>query len=179
MFKVMILWILVPSWEVRIVSTKTGKDIPGRCAYKGTYWRARKAFKKTKGKYGDMIRLQAVIRTDWKMNEKPDIPKEVWPAEDVEEFKEKLRAEVPRKISDMLIVDEAGEVSPEAWDIAASNKRQSEFMARHQDEPNFDGPEDDDIEPIHICNTLGPMEFDKALGYVSTCNICEMKQPAP
>lgn len=32
----------------------------------------------------------------------------------------------------------------EKWDIGASNARQSEFMHKHQDEPNVSGPEDEE-----------------------------------
>jgi len=33
----------------------------------------------------------------------------------------------------------------EVHDIGASNKRTSDFMHAHQDEPNFDGPEESDL----------------------------------
>ena len=168
MFRAIWIWVWSPVWEVRIVSTTTGKDIPGRCVYKGTYWKARKQFKKTKGKYGNMIRLQAVIRADWRMNETPDIPKEMWPPEEVEEFKEKLREAVP-----IVEGNHPRDLPVEPHDIGTSNARQSEFMEKHQDEPNvYQGEDHGD----HECDRLGPMEFDKALGYLPTCSICEAPQ---
>lgn len=159
MFRAIFLWVLSPVWEVRIVSTTTGKDIPGRCVYKGGYLKARKQFKKAKGKYGDMIRLQAVVRTDWKMNETRQV-------------------EAPEGMVHVQVAPGITEGRP-VYDIGASNARQSEFMHEHQDEPNVDGPEVDDI-PLtvdqmdeHYCNRLGPMDYDKQSGnYYPTCSVC-------
>lgn len=47
-------------------------------------------------------------------------------------------------IEDAVFNDQKDWVSNKKWDIAASNARQSEFMHKHQDEPNFDGPDEDD-----------------------------------
>lgn len=185
MFRAIWIWVWSPVWEVRIVSTTTGKDIPGRCVYKGTYWKARKQFKKTKGKYGNMIRLQAVIRADWRMNEtRPDLLI-VDEATDVprETYVPIVEGNHPRD----LLMDEPVLENPMAdgmpefmttriegefpkHDIGEANARQSEFMEKHQDEPNvYQGEDHGD----HACNEDGPMECDAVLGiYMPTCTIC-------
>lgn len=66
MFKAMILTLLGATFEVRVISPTTGKDIPGRCLFKGKYRKARKAYLKAaaKVKVGHTLRLQAVTITD-------------------------------------------------------------------------------------------------------------------
>jgi len=156
MFRAMILWLAGATFEVRVVSITTGKDIPGRCIFKGGYWKARKIFN-TPGyrmKPGHVIRLQAVAVTAHRF-EKPKIPEQIYTEDEVQEFKDKLAGEnVPR----------------ETHDIGTSNARQSEFMAEHQDEPNvYTGTDKDD----HDCDSNGPMEYDPNLpGYEVTCSIC-------
>ena len=61
MFKAMILTLLGATFEVRVISPTTGKNIPGRSIYQGGYWKARKVYQKQVGKlkYGYVLRLQA------------------------------------------------------------------------------------------------------------------------
>ena len=37
-------------------------------------------------------------------------------------------------------------LTKEMYDIGDSNARQSEYFHKHQDEPNVDGPDEDDLE---------------------------------
>ncbi len=173
MIKAMILYLLGAIFEVRLINCRTGKDIPGRCLYKGSYWKARKVFRRRKLKMGYILRLQAVslIAFDDRVRQ---LPKKIWSDDDVADFKNK-------------------------WDIGAANARQSDFMHEHQDEPNVSGPDNDDLgledaesksrwsdddshaaafteNDDHECNSGGHLEYDKALGYLPTCTICGLKQ---
>lgn len=87
MIRAILLAMLGCEFEVRLISTKSGKDIPGRRLLRGSYWKCRKLFKSKDGKYGEAMRLQAITTLDWKMNG-----------------------------SVMTIIDEASEVPPDAWE---------------------------------------------------------------
>ena len=152
---------LSPIYEVRTVSQLTGKDLPGTKLHGGTGYHSAKAAytaARRKLKPGHQLRLQAVVTLDAKMSE------------------------VPRG-ADVIIIDEAADVTPEMYDIAASNARQSEYMRQHQDEPNFDGPDEDD-EPVtenpmaedmplfvHEHNFSGPMVYVDG-AYMPSCGEC-------
>jgi hypothetical protein len=158
MFKAFILSLLGGTFEVRLISTKSGKDIPGTRLFKGGYWKSRKVMANKNLKDGEVIRLQAVTVLDW-------------------DYQTPVQAEEPlvEIPPDMIVVDEASEISQEAWDraksydIGDSNARQSEFMEKHQDEPPYRGEDVDD----HLCDTDGPQDWDsEATIYRETCSIC-------
>ena len=153
---------LSPIYEVRTVSQLTGKTLPGTKLHGGTGYHSAKAAytaARRKLKPGHQLRLQAVVTLDAKMSE------------------------VSRGAEAMIIIDEAADVTPEMYDIAASNARQSENMRQHQDEPNFDGPDEDD-EPVtenpmaeymppfvHEHNFSGPMVYVDG-AYMPSCGEC-------
>lgn len=178
MFRAFIMWLASPVYEVRLINTKSGKDVPGTRLFRGSYFGARKVMAKKKLKYGEMIRLQAVAVLDHRINSTNPIHEEPMVV-------------IP---SDMIIVDEASEISQEAWDAAAPedgimnqpklhkdigkpvygiaerNASQSEFMHEHQDEPNVYGGED----PFdHKCDDMGPQDWNTETDtYQITCSIC-------
>ena len=156
MIRAFIMWLARPVYEVRLINTKSGKDIPGTRLFKGSYFKCRRVFRDKRLKYGQMVRLQAVSVLDHRICSQLDVPE-----------------------PEMIIFDEASEVSPEVFgqirqakdnDIGASNARQSEFMEKHQDEPNTYGGEDDDD---HECDSKGPLDWDfESDDYVPTCSFC-------
>jgi len=171
---------LSPIYEVRTVSQLTGKTLPGTLLHSGSGYRAaRAAFKSAKLKDGHIVRLQAVVRLDAKKEKQ-----KVWTNDDKDRYLETLRAKNKAKVLDEKIPTDYGytpiyrepaePAEPKTWDIAASNARQSEYMHQHQDEPNFDGPdEDDEVKLDHDCNRAGPMIYSHEAGaYVSTCSLC-------
>lgn len=181
MIKAIILWLLGATFEVRLINQGTGKDIPGRCVYKGGYWKARKVFKakRYKLKQDQLLRLQAVSFLDVQQSPNvvsltitglvPDAPPTI--------TKEVIEAAYSVGV-------EIGKAEPH--DIGTSNARQSEFMHKHQDEPNVAGPEADDLPPDfeqkmqasaakldHECDSDGPMEYnEKTALYAETCIMC-------
>lgn len=164
MIKAMFLSLLGATFEVRQINMKTGKDIPGRCLAKGGYFKCRKVFRAKNLKYGMMLRLQAVDVMQHRANtERP---------------------------SDLLIVDEASDVTPEMLskakqiatgieqashlDIGDSNARQSKF---YEENPGSFEPYRGDDKDDHKCDSLGAMEFDDHTEtYVSTCAVCGRTQ---
>ena len=59
MIRAMLMWLAGATFEVRMIKTRSGKDIPGRLYCRGGYWKCRKYFKHRKVKYGLKLRLQA------------------------------------------------------------------------------------------------------------------------
>jgi hypothetical protein len=139
------MWLASPAYEVRLINMKSGKDIPGTRLFKGGYFKCRRVFLDKRLKYGQMVRLQAVAVLDHRISDaQPATPHHVVTVEPVE--------------------------PAEPHDIAASNARQSEFMEKHQDEPNTYGGEDDDD---HECDSKGPLDWDfESDDYVPTCSFC-------
>ncbi len=166
MFRAMILSLFGGTFEVRMINTKSGKDIPGTRLCKGGYWKCRKVFNKKTGfnsKPGTILRLQAVAVL--KTNSSPVNMDQYLAAQEPV-------VEIPEG---MIIIDEGGRVHPsevymDPYDIGASIERQSDFMAEHQDEPNaYQGEDPDD----HKCDDQGPQDWDGATGgYFPTCSIC-------
>ena len=173
---------LSPIYEVRTVSQLTGKDLPGTKLHGGTGYHSAKAAytaARRKLKPGHQLRLQAVVTLDAKMSEVS--PGEV---EVLATSNPYLKGHVViGEREAMIIIDEAADVTPEMYDIAASNARQSEYMRQHQDEPNFDGPDEDD-EPVtenpmaedmplfvHEHNFSGPMVYVDG-AYMPSCGEC-------
>jgi hypothetical protein len=170
MFRAFILSLLGGTFEVRLINTQSGKDIPGTRLFKGGYWKARKVLFNKNLKAGQVIRLQAVTVLNWDY-QTPD--------------QEEAMVEIP---PDMIVVDEASQISQEAWDagkapessipkgvithnIGEANQRQSDFMHEHQDEPNeYRGEDVDD----HVCDDEGPQDWDTDSDtYRPTCSVCE------
>ena len=69
MIRAMILALLGATFEVRVINTKSGKDIPGTRICKGGYWTCRKATHNRNLKYGEVIRLQAISILEWDVND--------------------------------------------------------------------------------------------------------------
>ena len=172
MIRAFIAFIAGAEFEVRLVRTQTGKNIPGRCIGKGGYFKCRKIFKKKQGKYGELLRLQAVSVLDWKIN---DDAGELEPWSAVVEAAGSVGVSVSVNSS---VPRETIAQAATRFGITESNTRQSDFMHKHQDEPNVAGPDETDlVEPnapyVHHCDSDGPMEFfDEARGYLPTCTIC-------
>jgi hypothetical protein len=162
---------LSPIYEVRTVSQLTGKTLPGTLLHSGSGYRAaRAAFKSAKLKAGHLVRLQAVVRLNAKMD--------IVAAQEAQNritnkrldaLKEKQKAWTSVDESTPIYREPAEPAESKTWDIAASNARQSEYMHQHQDEPNFDGPDEND----HECNLSGPMVYSHDVAaYQPTCSIC-------
>ena len=148
MIRAAIIKILGGTFEVRSINLRSGKNIPGTCLYKGSYFKARKVFKKREPKAGTIIRLQAINVLDYHIK----------PIDD-------LAVEAPLAAQ---YADDAEHVAT-IHDIGMANARQSEFMAKHQDEPNvYTGTDHGD----HECDANGPWEFVGDT-YMPTCSICE------
>lgn len=157
--KAMILFLLGTTFEVRLINCRTGKDIPGRCMYKGGYWKARKVYKKINVKYGYTLRLQAVTLMKHRLNSTEPVS-----LEDAQDHQNQIARQRLDNVSEKRLYGEAG------YGIAESNARQSEFMAEHQDEPNAYGGEDPDD---HVCDLDGPQDWDDERGvYRPTCSTC-------
>ena len=175
MIRAMILWLLGATFEVRMISLKTGKIIPGRCMYRGGYWQARKVFKRQRLKNRYLVRLQAFTTLDSRQNiqfsltEAQDKQNQIT-NERLDNIKTAMAGQGQRGVNPMA--DGMPPLANVQNDIGESNARQSEFMHEHQDELNvYQGEDKDD----HECDSTGPLEFDKALGYVPTCSVCEAK----
>lgn len=188
MFRAMILALMGAIFEVRLINMKSGKDIPGTRLFKGGYFKARKAMRKRKLKYGEMIRLQAVAVLDWKIEDnyiKERIEQAKWTPEEVQDLKDKVSEPMVTIPPDMIIVEDnpmadgmpefvktriEGTFPKAEHGIAESNARQSEFMHEHQDEPNeYHGEDLDD----HVCDVSGPQDWDAEEGrYAVTCSVC-------
>lgn len=171
MIRAFFLNLLGGTFEVRLVKLLSGKKIPGTCLHSGSYFKARKVYRDKQLKYGTMVRLQAVTVLDHRINDiKPMTLEEAQQKQNVitnerlANVRERIEGKFP-KAETMIVIDEASEVTPEVWDIAASNARQSEFMHKHQDEPNVDNE--------HDCDCDGPMDWsDKVSNYLPTCSVC-------
>jgi hypothetical protein len=116
--------------------------------------------------------------------EASEIPEKVWEETDVSEFKARIEGTFKPELVDKLAEEQDEYVDPydnpahdpdmdieaEKAGIAESNERQSEFMHKHQDEPNaYQGEDEDD----HVCDELGPQDWDGESGiYRLTCSIC-------
>ena len=195
MIKALILWLLGATFEVRLVSLKTGKDIPGRCLYKGGWTKARRMYRNKHLKYGNMVRLQAVNVLGSRINDMKPMTSE--------EAQRTLNWVNNQRLDNL-------KTAQNKWDIGASNAQTSAFMHEHQDEPNVSGPDANDLadnsapaprrsnethdewvkrvsgtlreglKPIieaHECNSDGPLEWDSnAQDYVTLCSICDTPQ---
>lgn len=177
MFRAIILWLLGATFEVRVISLRTGKKIPGRCMYRGGYWKARKVYKKKRLKYAQMMRLQAVSILNYQIND-------VKPA---------IRVELTGLTSPNLNVsihpsaDEEQLVNVEVTDEGSLRHDMGLPGVDDLDDPVSAVDEDGWTKPgligelnvetgvvtEHECNAIGPLDWYTVTGgYVSTCSIC-------
>jgi len=176
MFRAMILSLFGGVFEVRLINLKSGKDIPGTRLYKGSFWKCRKVFLNKKLKYGELKRLQAVTVLDHDINSTKEM---IDPVEQVVKIPEDMVTRIEGTFpltgipegAEMIIIDEASDVDPGIYE---SNARQSDFMAKTQDEPNeYQGEDLDD----HTCDVNGPQDWDTDTDtYRPTCSICSAFQ---
>lgn len=153
--KGILLRLLGATFEVRVISHLTGKNLPGtRIGQPLKSWRKAKAlFRKEAGKlkHGQTLRLQAVV-----------VGKEL-----MKHISDGDRHETLRNPPPIMTPEVEAHVPRETHDIEASNARQNEFMREHQDEPNVDV----ETEPDHVCDFAGEMVLlDGA--YRPTCSTC-------
>ena len=174
MIRAMILWLLGATFEVRLINSKTGKDIPGRCLYKGGYWKARRVYRNKRLKYGYVVRLQAVSLLDHRINATK--PMTIEEAQDNQNYIANKRLDniktatgLPHDFDEKLM--DAGKRLNEPHDISTSNAEQS---ASFEKDPGaaFEAYQGEDYGD-HECDSNGPLEFHKVLDdYRPTCSIC-------
>jgi len=178
MIRAFVLSFLGAYFEVRLINTKSGKDIPGTRLCRGGYWKCRKVCRNKTLKTNEVLRLQAVTQLDWRFQASetlieipPEmminvdegatvVPDKIWHNSDLNDLKKRVDGEF-RDFQEEF-------ASPS--DIGDSNARQSEFMAEHQDEPNaYRGEDLDD----HLCDLDGPQDWNMDTSiYEPTCSIC-------
>jgi len=167
MFRALIMWLANPVYEVRLISTKSGKDIPGRCLYKGGYFKARKVWRGKKLKYGELIRLQAVSCLEWRANDVQSPSETVQPPAGMEHVQVAPGITEGRRI-------EPGRINIESNPGAGDDRFKDEFMRTHV-EGEFPAAEENTGD--HECNSDGPLEWMREAhmqpeGYYPTCSIC-------
>ncbi len=147
-----------PVWEVRSVSMKSGKDIPGERKFRGSYAGARRYFKDHPAPPDHELRLQALLVT--KSRYFPTIDDE--PLSRPSEFKPGAAL--------MMSEDESRE--------AVQQLKDAPPMSDWKEEPGAEVPRGTDdavpgIDSDHECDAEGPLEWeDIAGGYFPSCSIC-------
>lgn len=191
MIRAFILYLLGTTFEVRLINSKTGKDIPGRCMYKGGYWKARRVYRKKHLKYGYVLRLQAVVVLDHQINSTRTLedgpPTEHKPLFDppkpmtLEEAQSRQNYIANKRLDNIKTamtppdfdekLEAAGKRLNEPHGIGASNAAQSESFEQDPGAAHeaYQGYDKDD----HDCDSSGPMDWSfEANEYVATCMVC-------
>lgn len=168
-------------WEVRSVSTKSGKDIPGTRVFKGSYREARRYYKGDYPKAQHELRLQAVIVAADKWN-----PGEIRHSEF--SYAEADAAKTATGYPSGHTMSSDGiytkEVSSEDMDGMKLTVRVTGDFPDDMEVPDdisINKPQDPDaFVPYageeygdHDCDSDGPLEWSESeAGYLPSCSIC-------
>ena len=170
---------LSPIWEVRVVNKSIKKDLPGTRLWHGSsYRKARAAYLKNKPKVlaDHMIKLQAVsvVAMHWKMSrETAQVEANIEASQRLDNIAKMSETDVATALETKKPSWPEPPITAAEYAIEESNARQSEYMAKHQDEPNaYNGSDPDD----HTCNYSGPMTMGEDGAYHPTCSICDTAQ---
>ncbi len=154
----LLLWLLSPVYEVRVINVKTGKNVPGTRVHSGeSYKKAMAAYRAYKPKYGFQIKIQAVTVFNTRINSEKLII-----IDEVSEVNPGMyRAEVPAEDMDM----EGAVVT-----VAMSDDFIVVPEDVSRDSPHVPG-EVYVVGEEHACDYAGPMGFHEG-AYKATCSVC-------
>ena len=155
MIRALIMWLIWNAvWEVRVINTASGKDLPGEKKFSGGYWKARKFFKNHEPKPGQLMRLQTRSVSAFKARIPPqpvaEQMSEVQTA--VNDITNKRLDSVAMTASPTPVADVPhGTLDPGTEDLVASGG----------------------LPEAHLHDSTGPLDWNEGYGgYVATCSVC-------
>ena len=184
MIRALLLNLLGGTFEVRLISLKSGKNIPGTLVCEGGYFKCRKKARDKHLKDGQMIRLQHVAVLDHRIND-IDAFVAANQARDVLDFTTTAPPAGMEHVQVAPGITEGRRIVPEQGVMEQPELPADIGKPVYNREPSGDisisKPQDPDaFEPYtgtdpddHDCDTLGPQDWsvdDSA--YHLTCSIC-------